>query len=224
MGLDIQLKNGMVLAFPTPIARVKLVEADQMNGPLKKTILERAEKEDGVRRHNVGGWRSKEDLFGWPGGEIEAVKKGVNRAVAQLTQLTLGLTGKVVRGEVNAIAWANVCRKGDYIKQHIHPLSTWAGVYFVSGEREVEGKPESGVLEFVDPRGAVDVLSAPGKPFGGTFRVKPEPGLLVVHPGWLAHFMNPYWGDEERISIAFNAFVKEVTVSDAEAKGEKDDG
>jgi len=62
------------------------------------------------------------------------VKDAVNRSVAQLTQLTMGQSGKTVRGELNAVAWATVSRPGDYVKPHIHPLSTWSGVYFVSGE------------------------------------------------------------------------------------------
>lgn len=210
MGLDVQLKNGLVLAFPTPILRQTLEDADRINKNLKKTILERAAKEESAARHLVGGWRSRDDLLGWPGKEADELKGVVNRAIARLTQLTMGAPGKAIRGEITAVAWANVCRKGDYIRQHIHPYSNWSGVYFVSGEKEVADNPDSGVLELIDPRGGAGVLETPGNPFGGTFRIKPAPGLLVVHPGWLAHFVNPYGGRGERVSVGFNVFIKGV--------------
>ncbi|MEE9140298.1 MAG: TIGR02466 family protein [Alphaproteobacteria bacterium] len=212
MALDIQLNSGLLLAFPTPILRLTVPDADAINGNLKKAILEKAKADDGTQRHNVGSWRSREDLLSWELAEIEVLKGAINKAIARLTQLSLGAKAKGMRGEVNVIAWANVCREGGYIKQHIHSLSNWSGVYFVSVEEAIEGKPESGLLEFVDPRPGVNILTTPGDPFGGTLKIRPAPGLLVMHPGWLAHYVNPYYGADERVSIAFNALVKGVTL------------
>ena len=42
------------------------------------------------------------------------------------------------------------------------------------------GHPLSGVLEFLDPRAGVEAVTAPGDPYGEPFRVRPEPGLVVV--------------------------------------------
>ncbi len=217
MALNIQLNNGVILGFPTPLLRHAVEDAENINPALRKAVLERAKKSPGETRHNVGAWRSGDDLLSWPVKEMAPIKLMINKAVAQLTQLTMGLSGKSVKGEINASAWATVCRKGDYVKPHIHPLSTWSGVYFVSGENEVEGHPDSGVLEFLDPRTGTDQLQTPGNPFGVTFKVKPVPGIMIVHPGWLPHFVNPYYGSGERITIGFNTFIKGVTIS--EAKG-----
>jgi len=219
MALNIQLGNGAILAFPTPMLRQEIADAPALNAALSKAILDRAEREPSTASHNVGGWRSADDLLTWPVEEIGVIKSAINKAIAQLTQLTMGVSGKKVRGEISATAWATVCRPGDYIKPHIHPLSTWSGVYFVSGEQEVEGHPESGVLEFLDPRAASDWLQTPGNPFGTTFKVRPTPGLFVVHPSWLAHFANPYRGRDARITVGFNAFVKGVALSDREGEG-----
>lgn len=219
MSLDIQLKNGVILAFPTPMLRHVVADAEKINPALKDAILERARNTPSVTRYNVGGWRSADDLFTWPVPEVDTVKAAINRSVAQLTQLTMGQSGKAVRGEVNAVAWGTVSRQGDYIKPHIHPFSTWSGVYFVSGDDDTEAHPDSGVVECLDPRSAVNQLQTPGNPFGNTIRVKPAPGLIFVHPGWVAHFVNPYRGSGERISIGFSVFVKGVTVSDREPGG-----
>jgi uncharacterized protein (TIGR02466 family) len=213
MALNVQLNNGVTLSFPTPLLRYEIEDADKVNAALRKEILARAAKQLSTAGQNVGGWRSGDDLLAWPLKEIAVITKAINRAVAQLTQLTAGISGKHLRGNLNASAWATVCRPGDYVKPHIHPLSTWSGVYFVSGDEEVAGHPDSGVLEFLDPRSATGLLQTPGNPFGGTVKVKPKPGVLIVHPSWLAHFANPYRGAGERITIGFSAFVKGVAVA-----------
>lgn len=215
MALNVQLNNGVILGFPTPLLRHEIGDAERLNAALRKAILKKAEAEASNTKHNVGGWRSRDDLLSWPLKEVGALKSAINKAVAQLTQLTIGVSGKSLKGEVKASAWATVCRDGDYVKPHIHPLSTWSGVYFVSGEADVKDHPDSGVVEFLDPRAVPDMLQTPGNPFGTTFKVQPIPGVLIAHPSWLAHFVNPYRGKNERISIGFNAFVKGVAVTDA---------
>ena len=35
--------------------------------------------------------------------------------------------------------------------------------------------------------------------------IRPVPGLLVLFPSWLYHFVHPSTADTPRISIAFNA-------------------
>ena len=35
--------------------------------------------------------------------------------------------------------------------------------------------------------------------------VAPEPGMLVMFPSWLEHWVTPYRGKGQRISVAFNA-------------------
>lgn len=219
MSLDIQLKNGVILAFPTPMLRHLVADAEKINPALIEAILERAQSAPSVTRHNVGGWRSADDLLTWPVPELDVVKNAINRSIAQLTQLTMGQSGKSVRGEVSAVAWATVSRPGDYVKPHIHPLSTWSGVYFVSGDEDTDAHPDSGVVECLDPRAAVNQLQTPGNPFGNSIRVRPTPGLIFVHPGWVTHFVNPYRGAGERIAIGFNVFVKGATVSESEVDG-----
>ena len=35
--------------------------------------------------------------------------------------------------------------------------------------------------------------------------IQPKPGQVAIFPGWLCHYVNPFRGLGERISIAFNA-------------------
>jgi len=86
---------------------------------------------------------------------------------------------------------------------HNHPSSAWSGCYYVTGA----GSDESlaGVLEFYDPRPFTEMVEVPGTPYGQRMLIRPVPGLLVVFPSWLYHFVHPMASDTPRISIAFNA-------------------
>ena len=79
------------------------------------------------------------------------------------------------------------------------------GVYFVTGNPPVDGHPFSGKLELVDPRPGASLSYSERTRLYGRFLVNPQPGQLVVFPGWLQHQVHPYFGPAERISIAFNA-------------------
>jgi uncharacterized protein (TIGR02466 family) len=92
--------------------------------------------------------------------------------------------------------WANVLRDGGYNKIHNHAGAVWSGSYYV-GVGEPDAEPQyNGWIEFQDPR--------PANIHGGKERIKPEPGLLLMFPSWLNHYVNPFHGKGERISIAFN--------------------
>jgi len=39
------------------------------------------------------------------------------------------------------------------------------------------------------------------------FRVRPEPGKLVIFPSWLMHAVRPHKGPGERISVAMNVLA-----------------
>ena len=63
------------------------------------------------------------------------------------------------------------------------------------------------MLEFLDPRGGAEAVTAPGDPYGEPFRVWPESGLLVVFPSWLYHWVHPYAGKTPRIAVSFNVML-----------------
>ncbi len=55
----------------------------------------------------------------------------------------------------------------------------------------------------------MQALVLPGDPFNESIRIRPRPGLMVLFPGWLKHFVHPHTGTGTRISIAFNIAYKE---------------
>jgi uncharacterized protein (TIGR02466 family) len=112
-----------------------------------------------------------------------------------------------VTGELSAFGWVNLLRHGAYNTPHTHPNSMWSGVYYVDVGTPTEDHPMSGVIEFLDPRCAVEMIGIPGDPFRGKHTVRPEAGTLVLFPSWLYHFVHPYQGHDVRNSVSFNLMI-----------------
>jgi uncharacterized protein (TIGR02466 family) len=87
---------------------------------------------------------------------------------------------------------------------HSHGASFWSAVYYVRA-----GDGERGRLLLHDPRMPALRMHAPMlqfKDFGpeGMARIKPVEGQIVLFPSWLSHSVEPWDGEDERISIALN--------------------
>jgi uncharacterized protein (TIGR02466 family) len=152
-------------------------------------------------KSNVGGWRSRNDLFHWPVPEVKELGAWLMDRVRHIIEETA--RPDRFRGTISAVGWASVCRTGNYNAPHIYPESAWSGVYYVDA-----GDPEavalSSCLELLDPRPAAGGATTPGDPFGHPVRIAPVAGLLVLFPSWLTHWVHPHCGRRERIAISFN--------------------
>jgi uncharacterized protein (TIGR02466 family) len=187
--------------FPTVLLRRQLPDAKSKNRRLRKIILEREKADPGVRQSNVGGWHSTADLWDWPNPEIRDLCGWVQRAAEDLAATISPVQpGDEIRTEPYGGSWANVLRDGGYNKVHNHPGAVWSAVYYVASGDPYPDPAGNGKFEFMDPR--------PGNVHGGKEIVTPEPGLLMIFPAWLYHYVNPYHGEGERISIAWNLSVE----------------
>lgn len=92
------------------------------------------------------------------------------------------------------------------------PGAFWSGVYFVDdGYAKSDDEALGGQCELGDPRGPVPAMVAPGLAFrlpggqNGGFSeiIRPQSGMLLLHPGWLARAERPYEGDRQRLVIEF---------------------
>lgn len=197
-----------VMAFPTPVYNHHWSDSQALNAELRELCL-RAERRtgqaaSGLARSNVGGWHSTLDFFTWPAEPVRMLRR-------RLEALLLDITASVLRADVQpgqlrfqVEGWCNVVRRGQYHALHSHPNAFWSGVYYVTGNEEVEGQPMSGRLELVDPRPAASVGYSELTTLYGRFLLNPRAGQVVVFPSWLQHYVHPYQGERERISIAFN--------------------
>jgi uncharacterized protein (TIGR02466 family) len=189
-------------AFPTPLGRLWVPDADAMNRSLRSLILSQEAKYQSLGRSNVGGWHSQTDFLDHSETAVVELSHWIDWAVNKMIDATAGPDG--FKGTLRTSAWASVCRAGAYHAPHSHPDSAWSGVYYVDPGSSSPDRPLSGMLEFLDPRAGAEAVTAPGDPYGDPLVVKPEAGLLVLFPSWLYHWVHPYVGQEPRISVSFN--------------------
>ena len=189
-------------AFPTPLGRLRVPDADGMNHDLRALIRAQQDLYSSLGRSNIGGWHSQTDFLDRSEPAVSALSNWIDWAVNKMIQATAGPNG--FKGALRTTAWATVCRDGAYHAPHSHPDSAWSGVYYVDAGTPCQDRPLSGVLEFLDPRAGVEAVTAPGDPYGEPLRVWPEAGLLVVFPSWLYHWVHPYAGQTPRIAVSFN--------------------
>ena len=189
--------------FPTVVLARRLDTIMPMNRRLHEIVLERELVDPGIGVSNVGGWHSQGDLMNWDYPEIRALMRECFEAGRDMTQASLppGVEGEI-RLRFNGGCWANLLRDGGYNTVHNHAAAVWSGCYYVSlGDPDPQPN-YNGWIEFQDPR--------PANIHSHKEKVRPEAGLLLLFPGWLNHYVNPFRGRGERISIAFNFDVEVV--------------
>ncbi|MCW5560083.1 MAG: 2OG-Fe(II) oxygenase family protein [Verrucomicrobiae bacterium] len=200
----------IIPAYPSLIGRFRIPNAEEVNRELRALILAREKSEPNVQHANVGGWHSGPDLLEGSHASVVALKNWIVEAVQHMIGTTLehlraGGLNRSFNGTLQIYGWANVARNGNYHSLHNHPRSCWSGVYYVdTGDPSNAQHPNSGVIDLHDPRPFTEMTFVPGEPYGQKYSIRPDPGTMLVFPGFLYHFVHPFFGKGERISIAFN--------------------
>ena len=198
-------------AFPTLIGRFMIPDSEAMNADLQALVVAEESEYASLGRSNIGGWHSRADFLNRKEPAVSALLTWLTWALRRMIAATAG--PKAPSGPLSLSGWAAVCRAGAYHAPHSHPDSAWSGVYYVDSGTEEPDRPLGGVLEFLDPRAGVEAVTAPGDPYGEPFRIRPAPGLLVVFPSWLYHWVHPYAGQTPRIAVSFNASLQPVAMA-----------
>jgi len=104
--------------------------------------------------------------------------------------------------------WAVVSDGASHHLPHIHPRAWLTGVYYVE-RPEASRTPGSdrGWMTLTPPR----KLAAAGEGWL-TRKIPPEPGSLVLMPGYFFHGTQPVAADQRRICIAFDVRPSEILV------------
>lgn len=213
MELKLDQNRDVLALFRTPLARFALPNAGEINPGLEIAILDRRAKAPGMNRSNVRGWHSARDFQHWPEPEVSELVDTMRSAVQNMVSLVSNTQRFSARIEI--VAWANVNGPGSYNHYHTHPNCLWSGVYYVRAGDYAEGDiKHAGKLKLYDPRGTIDHLAHPGRGFGRNINIAPRDGTMVVFPAWLGHSVNTFDSDTLRISVAFNARVKEFKAID----------
>jgi uncharacterized protein (TIGR02466 family) len=190
--------------FGTPLLIARIGEPD-LNARLEQSILNRRDTQPSYKRHNRGGWQSDMRFLSWGGADAVTLAQHVAHLADTATRSAR--PGGDGRQNWSIQAWANVNEAGAVNLPHGHTGTYgcyWSAVYYVRCMADAGGE-----IVFYDPRGAVVSMHARHLYFRGAgpereAKVKPEAGMLLLFPSWLFHAVNPYHGDEPRISVAMN--------------------
>jgi Putative 2OG-Fe(II) oxygenase len=104
--------------------------------------------------------------------------------------------------------WAVVSDARSHHRSHIHPGAWMSGVYYVvRPPASLKDHTDCGWLRVGPPEWS---RTLPG---WGTRLVEPEPGNLVLMPGYFFHETAPMGFDEERICVAFDVVPVEIAAN-----------
>jgi len=159
----------------------------ELESPLHSRLSDRP------RLRLVGGAQI-EDLAASEGPALRALFAAVRAAVDRYFD-----DGRSAPKRASLVPWALVLGPDDFQARHYHVEAALAGVYYVAAPAEilVEGCV----------RGALVIPDSPADLEGGDSPVRhiqPQPGRLVLFPGYLPHRTLPTGKPGQRISIAFN--------------------
>jgi uncharacterized protein (TIGR02466 family) len=196
---------GEALLFATPVISFMLPDAATLNHMLMREIMVRRTGETGVQRSNRGGWHSADDFFRRDEPAHRMLAESLLAATRAAT-LRFQADAPLETLALEAEGWINVSQAGALNAPHAHPGWLWSGTYYVQVSELSGTSPTDGCIEFLDSRTNLRVLSVVDMPFmRGKAQVRPVPGLLVLFPSHLLHWVYPFEGAGERVSIAFNA-------------------
>lgn len=205
--------------FAVPFAQDFVPDAAALNAQLKTLLL--AREAEGPRYANpnaslqqhAGVFESDFNLFSWPEPCVQQLRvfawQALGRMVQELNQYS---TQEMQRLQISSHTWFHVTRHGGFTILHTHPMASWSGVYCVTPGETPPDRPESGILRFHNPHHYSNYFLDAGNlklraPYHhGTWSVPLQPGQLVLFPSWLQHEVLPFYGSDERITIAFNCW------------------
>ena len=205
---DVAVEIRSELLFATPLFTRQWPELADVNLRLRALLLDRERREPRSTRQysNMGGWHSAIDLHECWEPDVRRVLQCCRSLAEEATARLLGPGDGVDRYRFSLSAWANVSREGDYNVPHVHETA-WSVVYYVSVPPDCS-ENGSGGLELIDGRPANLTIEFAEDFFATRRLILPQPGLMVAFPGPVMHFVHPFRGEGERISVACDIDVR----------------
>lgn len=190
--------------FPTPLVTFTVDDAEALNRELLVEIYKRRASEAGETKSNRQGWHSAYDLFKRKEKAHARLADIIRDAVDQATH-KLAPNADLSKLAMECDGWINVNPTGAYNTPHDHPGNLWSGTYYVVTPDAGEAGGSSGRIEFIDSRSGLadNLVNAPFT--ASKCGIRPKPGMLLLFPANLLHWVHPNAAREERVTIAFNA-------------------
>jgi hypothetical protein len=197
--------------FATPVCVHYLPVAQEFNAELKPVILDRAKLDTlNTANNHHQGWRSAPDFEAWGGNNAQTLFR-VLRELAD--SLTSSRNGSRVVLDWRAQAACAIRNKGEYLERSARPGWYWSGAYYVDdGYQKQDDESLGGEAELADPRGVLPAMLAPqfgfrvpnGLTAGQVELMRPQSGMIILHPSWLPRGERRFDGAGTRVTIEFD--------------------
>ena len=193
--------------FATPICVHFLPVATEANTELRPLILDRMSS-DGAAVSGQG-WRSRPDFETWGGLHNETLMR-VARELAD--SMTATRSGGRISLDWKVSSVAAVRQQGDYQENAGRHGGFWSGIYYVDdGYQKSDNDALGGECELIDPRGNLPAVDSPNLAFripggltaGHAETIRPQSGMIILHPSWLARGETRFEGLGQRVTIEF---------------------
>ena len=203
--------------FAVPLGEARLEPCGALNRDLEALFLAR---EDDEHRNPTPShiaqqetFESRFNLFRWPEPCVQELRQFMLDAVVKTVLATTSLRQEdLARLTLHNHTWFHITRQAGSFIAHNHPLASWSAVYCVRAGEEVEGRPDSGLLRFFDPRQGAQAYTDPANarlhpPFAlRPLELRLTEGQVVVFPSYLFHEVTPFYGKDLRITVATNCW------------------
>ena len=157
---------------------------------------------------SVESWRENEDSYNRQSTdtfildhpELKKIRTFIETKLNTFVSQTLGSEDRLAITQ----SWLNKNEKGESHHEHVHPNSMISGVWYpvihdklppIQFRNRVQREVELSTERFNTFNSA-------------TFTLPLNPGELILFPSNLTHSVQPNLGDEERMSLSFNTWVK----------------
>jgi hypothetical protein len=194
--------------FATPVCQHFHPIATEANAELRPLIFEKAQSNgNAIKGH---GWRSGPDFLSWSGAPGETLLRVVRDLADSITATR---SGARVNLDWKINACATLRQAGDTQDTIARPGSFWSGVYYVDdGYQKSDDEALGGLCELADPRGALPAMVAPQLAFrvpggltaGQIETIRPQSGMILLHPSWMARGERRYDGTSLRVTVEFD--------------------
>jgi uncharacterized protein (TIGR02466 family) len=193
--------------FPIYLWRYRIENCDALNRDLLAEIAERRESEPGMdNTMSRYGWQSDRDLFRRTEPAHTTLALAINQMLGEAIE-GLGRPGALKGMELVANGWVNINPPGGYNAPHVHPEALLSGTYYVSVPKGTN--PVGGAIEFNVPHPTIKLQNLLNTPMlAERIRVVPEPGMVLMFPGTLSHWVHPNDSGEDRVSVSFNGVIR----------------
>ena len=196
--------DGVISLWPTRLMQRVLPDADKANPVLAGLI----EKLDAEATDLTTHYRDT-DLLQKEHPAVKWLAQCINKTVVDY----LKAQGQTYQSSWKLQGWPNINRFGDYHDLHNHPHSYLSGTYYIQVPTDFESLPgrsdrRPGAITFYDPRPQANMTAIRNDPqIEAEYTVMPEPGMILLWPSFLHHFVHPNLAHTARISVSFNVVL-----------------